>query len=99
MARPWADLPNAKHIDRILADLEQRPRAWAAAWRAASNAAWAAIAALIAYDQAGSYLSLTPEQVLVLAYHGDNIAILMYPALLAISENLTQDKHYATSCA
>jgi hypothetical protein len=40
----WDDLPNAKHIDRILADLKLNPDKWSAAWDAewyaASLAAW-----------------------------------------------------------
>ena len=49
----WAHLPNAALIDRILADVAQRPDAWDAAWKAwaaaldaaldaARDAAWAA---------------------------------------------------------
>ena len=30
----WAHLPNAKHIDRVLASLETNPEKWTAAWRA-----------------------------------------------------------------
>ena len=40
----WAHLPNAKHIDAVLADARKRPGAWdaarTAAWRAARTAAW-----------------------------------------------------------
>ena len=43
----WSDLPNAKHIDFILADLEKNPAAWVAACVAAYDAAWVA-----AYDAA-----------------------------------------------
>ena len=32
MATAWAHLPNAKHIDQILAHLERHPRRWNAAW-------------------------------------------------------------------
>lgn len=43
---PWAHLPNAKHIDAVLADVKARPEVWAAAgpaaWAAARPAAWAA---------------------------------------------------------
>ena len=35
----WAHLPNAKHIDAVLADARKRPRAWGAAWDAAQRAA------------------------------------------------------------
>ena len=42
----WAALPNARHIDRVLADLKARPDVWNAAWDAARDAArdaaWAA---------------------------------------------------------
>ena len=42
----WAHLPNARHIDAVLADVRKRPEAWAAvwtaAWDAARDAAWAA---------------------------------------------------------
>jgi hypothetical protein len=40
----WAHLPNAKHIDAVLADARKRPGAWDAArdaaWGAAQRAAW-----------------------------------------------------------
>ena len=36
---PWAHLPNAKHIDRVLADLRQHPQRWHAARGAARDAA------------------------------------------------------------
>ncbi len=35
----WAHLPNAKHIDAVLADARKRPGAWDAAWGAARTAA------------------------------------------------------------
>ena len=42
----WAYLPNAKHIDAVLADARKRPGAWDAAWGAgrdaAQRAAWGA---------------------------------------------------------
>ena len=36
----WAHLPNAQHIDAVLADARKRPGAWDAAQRAAWGAAW-----------------------------------------------------------
>ena len=39
---PWAHLPNAKHIDAVLADARKRPGAWDAARDAARDAAWGA---------------------------------------------------------
>jgi hypothetical protein len=38
----WAHLPNAKHIDRVLAHLHAHPDKWSAAWGAARDAAWSA---------------------------------------------------------
>ena len=35
----WAHLPNAKHIDRILADMRAHPQRWSAARGAARSAA------------------------------------------------------------
>ena len=40
MTTAWAYLPNAPHIDRVLADLSARAEVWAAAWDAARDAAW-----------------------------------------------------------
>ena len=43
----WADLPNAKHIDRVIASVRQNPEKWKAAydaaWKAAYDAAWKAV--------------------------------------------------------
>lgn len=36
----WSRLPNAAHIDRVLAHLRAHPTRWCAAWGAAWNAAW-----------------------------------------------------------
>ncbi len=36
----WAHLPNAKHIDWVLASAQHNPQAWDAAWDAALDAAW-----------------------------------------------------------
>ena len=59
----WAHLPNAKHIDAVLADVKARPEAWTTAWgaawraardaaqRAARDAAWGAARAA-AWDAA-----------------------------------------------
>ena len=42
MTRPtaWAHLPNAAHIDEVLASLKAHPEKWTAAWGAARYAAW-----------------------------------------------------------
>jgi len=36
----WAHLPNAKHIDWVLASLKARPEKWVAAYDVVRNAAW-----------------------------------------------------------
>jgi hypothetical protein len=42
----WSHLPNAKHIDWVLASVKENPKAWkgawAASWAAAREAAWEA---------------------------------------------------------
>ena len=53
----WAHLPNAKHIDAVLADARKRPGAWDAAWRAARDA----IAALVTWDSSADLLDCTPD--------------------------------------
>jgi hypothetical protein len=40
MSNPWDHLPNAKHIDAIIASVEAHPEEWAAARTAARVAAW-----------------------------------------------------------
>ena len=40
MSTAWDHLPNAKHIDRVLAKLEENPDAWAGKWDAKWEAAW-----------------------------------------------------------
>ena len=66
---PWAHLPNAKHIDAVLADARKRPGAWDAARTAArgagrdaaGGAAWGAIAALVTWDSSADLLDCTPD--------------------------------------
>ena len=36
----WANLPNAVHIDRVIASAKAHPDHWAAAWGAVREAAW-----------------------------------------------------------
>jgi len=48
----WAHLPNAKHIDWVLASVKEHPEMWAAAWEAERYAAWDA-ARYAAFDAAG----------------------------------------------
>ena len=36
----WAHLPNAAHIDRVLAHLKQHSERWSAAWDTSRGAAW-----------------------------------------------------------
>ena len=141
----WDDLPNAKHIDRILADLKRNPYNWGAAWTAARNAAWnaamtaarnaawsaeryaawdaartaawgsaryaagdaarysawtaargdargaaasGAILALITYDDCAYLLDEKPEHVQMLALLGNEKALLLYQACLALQTEI-----------
>jgi len=120
----WADLSNAKHIDRILADLKKNPDRWSAAWTAERDAAWSAernaardaaysaamdaawnaawyaardaafytawgaILALITYDDCAYLLDEKPEHVQMLALLGNQVAILLYPACIALQKEM-----------
>jgi hypothetical protein len=42
MTTAWSHLPNAAHIDRIIASVKAHPEVWAEAWDAAWDAAWKA---------------------------------------------------------
>jgi hypothetical protein len=57
-----------------------------AALDAARNAAWYAIAALVAWDDCAYILGLPADAVKVLVACGNQPAILLYPAVLAMSE-------------
>ena len=127
----WAHLPNAKHIDRILADLIANPDKWSTSWNAERYAAWegawdaanntitsnirkdvwdawnaaravalgaawdaaldalyGSILALIAYDDCAYLLDEKPEDVLMLGLLGNNAAILLYPAYIALQKEM-----------
>ena len=120
----WEHLPNAKHIDRILADLKKNPDRWSAAWTAERDAAWSAernaardaaysaamdaawnaawyaardaafytawgaILALITYDDCAYLLDEKPEHVQMLALLGNQVAILLYPACIALQKEM-----------
>ena len=42
MSKAWSHLPNAHHIDWVLASLKENPELWDASWSVASDAAWEA---------------------------------------------------------
>jgi hypothetical protein len=121
----WSQLPNAAHIDRILAHLKTHSKKWTVtgdaayiailsvspawaqnvAWKAAYNAAWdasrtaayddswtearnaasGAILALILNDACAYLLKEKLEHVKLLASLGQSEAILLLPAVRAMS--------------
>ena len=102
MTTAWANLPNAKHIDAVLAHLKRHPdkwvtarsTAWDAAWSAARgaargaarDAAWDACSALIAWDDAGDLLAMPVDAVRLLAACGHHPAVLLLPAVIAMEK-------------
>ena len=58
-----------------------------AAWIAASDVVQVAALALVAWDHSGSLLDLPSDQVLMLSKLGQPAAILLYHAVLAMSDN------------
>jgi len=69
--------------------------AWDAAWGAARDAAWGAawvaawdaVRALIAWDDCGYLLDEKPEDVKMLALLGNQAAVLLYPACIALNKS------------
>jgi hypothetical protein len=61
---------------------------WNARWNAVSdaarNAVWSALVALIAWDDCNYLLEETPENVKMLALLGNQAAVLLYPACVAL---------------
>jgi hypothetical protein len=104
MTTKWSHLPNAAHIDRMLAHLKAHPdrcavawsAAWGAAWDATRGAAWgaarddtrAAITALIAWDDCAGILDMPVDAVKFLAANGHHPAVLLLPAVLVMKEKL-----------
>ena len=95
----WAHLPNARHIDRVLAHLKQHSERWNAArgaardaardaaWDAVRGAAWDAVAALVAWDDCAYLLDQTPDFLRAqINLVGDHRAILLLPAVIAMKE-------------
>jgi hypothetical protein len=125
----YAHLPNAPHIDRVLAHAKNHPEkwdaaravaravawdaAWDAAWSAGRDAAWCAgrdaawgaawsaawggdlgdargdtqdvVAALVAWDDASVFLDQDPDVLRMAAAAGNHAAVLMLPAVIAMS--------------
>lgn len=87
----WAHLPNAQHIDWVLASLERNPQAWDAARVAARDAArgaawgaaWDACSAFIAWDGASDVWAMPTDAVRLLAAVGNHCAVLLMPACVA----------------
>jgi len=61
--------------------------AWGAAWGAAWDAVRDAVRALIAWDDCGYLLDEKPEDVKKLALLGNQAAVLLYPACIALNKS------------
>ena len=82
----WAHLPNVALVDEVLASVRTSPEKWAAAWDAARNA----VAALIAYDDAGQFMKLPVEHLRRL-YRIDPhpMFLLLHPAAIVFGPQTT----------
>jgi len=69
------------------ARLAARDAAWTVPYNAAKGAAWDAARALIAWDDCGYLLEETPEDVKMLALLGNQAAIMLYPACIALNKS------------
>jgi hypothetical protein len=106
MKTAWSHLPNAAHIDRVLASVKAHPEAWSAAWttsrdaalgatrNVAGNAAWnavpGAIAALIAWDHSIKYLDMAGEELQVWAILSDDPACILLLPAVIAFENINE---------
>jgi hypothetical protein len=88
MSSEWSHLPNAAHIDRVLAHVKAHPDRWDAARVTAWGADRDAIAALIAWDDCANILDMPADAVRLLAASGHHPAVLLLPAVLAMEENV-----------
>ena len=102
----WDDLPNAKHIDRVLESVKTHPNQWTeardevndAVWYAAldvaRDAAAGAILALIAYDDCAHFLEMTSDELKVWSKLSENpAAILLLPTIIAFEMISERKKH------
>ena len=76
----WDDLPNAKHIARILKLAQDAARD--AAWDAARDA----LLTLIAWDDCAYLLDLPPDAVRLIAASGNHAAVLLLPTIIALNK-------------
>ena len=53
MTTKWAHLPNAKHIDRVIASIKTHPKIWAKSWVTGTDKAWVDAAWEAAMEAAG----------------------------------------------
>ena len=91
MSTAWSHLPNAMHIDRVLASVKAHPKNWSAAgnaaWSAAGHAAWGAMAALIAWDDCSQYLDMPSDQLEMWYLLTERPAcLLLLPAVMAFEQ-------------
>ena len=98
----WAHLPNAKHIDWVIASVKANPDAWSAAWNAAYDAArhavWDAasdvayvaakdsILALVTYDDCEKYLDMTPDELQVWAVLSNDPAAILLQPMVQVMQ-------------
>ena len=90
----WSHLPNAKHIDRVLASVKSQPKLWDQVWDQAWGQAWghargearSALLALVAYDDCAKYLNLPIDQLQMLYHLTEHPAcLLLQPAVVAFA--------------
>ena len=93
MTTAWAHLPNAKHIDWVLADLNARLDVWDAARGAAWGAAGGTLLALVAYDEAGEFVDHSVDQLKVLHRLTKHPMYLLLQLLAAVKGNYHVSTH------
>ena len=69
----WSNLPNAHHIDWVLASLKDNAHLWAESWRAASDEAWS-----VARDTASNAASNAASHAVWVAASDAALALIAY---------------------
>jgi len=80
MTNAWDHLPNAAHIDRIVASVKLYPTLW----DQAREQAWSPILVLIAYDDSAKYLELSVDQLQMMYLLNEHPACLLLQPVVQV---------------
>jgi hypothetical protein len=74
----WSRLPNAAHIDRVIASVESHPEVWGAIWHEARYGAWLAARSAIRHEARYEGAWLAARLAWPVAATGPILALIAY---------------------